>query len=171
MQAFKNAASSSPSSSDSASGEDSKDDKQPKQRRLLWKGRVACQLCDATEYASIENERQAYTRSRIMLSTRTAELQKMQGLTKIKQPDAQFLARMTKKTNSVAKLADETARLHKNCQERMTALEERAKSEPNPRRNIKRTHEAVVHVQEAREMLRSSIERLDKASNNLEIEG
>ena len=168
LQGFKNAASSSPSSSDSGNGEDNK---QPKQHRLQWKRRAACQACDVTEYASIENERHAYTCSRIMLSTRTAELQNMHDLTKIKQPDAKFRARMTKKTNTVAKLAAETARLYKNCQERMTALEERAKSEPNPRRNIKRTHEAVVHVQEARKMLRTSIERLDKASHNLEIAG
>ena len=158
LQGFKNAASSSPSSSDSEKGEDSKDDKQPKQRRLLWTGRVACQACDATEYASIENERHAYTRSRIMLSTTIAELRAMQDLSKIKQPDSHFCVRMAKKTNRVAKLAAESARLCKNCQERMIALEERAKSKPNPTRNIKRAHQGVVHVQEARKMLRTSIE-------------
>ena len=77
LQTCKNATSSSPSSSDSGSGEDSKEDQPPVQRKLIWKGKVACQLCDATEYDSIEKEKKAYTRSRIMLSTKTAELQKM----------------------------------------------------------------------------------------------
>ena len=170
LQTFKNATSSSPSSSDSDRGEDSKEDQLPMQRKLIWKGKVACQLCDATEYDSIEREKQEYTRNRIMLSTRTAELQNMQDLTKIKQADDKFREQMAKKQAIVAKLANESARLYKNCQERMAALEQRAKSDEKPRCNIKRAHQADVHVQKAKKMFRSGLEQLDKVSENLKDE-
>ena len=59
---------------------------------------------------------------------------------------------MTKKQAIVAKLANASARPYKNCQERMVALEQRAKSDKRPRCNIKQAHQADVHVQKAKKM-------------------
>ena len=77
---LKKRASSSSSSSGTGSCEDKKGVQVPAQRKLLSRGKTACRLCDESKFNAVEEEKNVFTRIRIMLSTSSAELRRMLAL-------------------------------------------------------------------------------------------
>ena len=145
------------------------EDPSPRQRTLKWKSKDECRTADPHEFVAVEEQKTLYRRLQIMLHSRGVELETLEKLAKMQQPDSKIKLKIEKKNACIANIKKQSSSLYGEVVRRMDALIAKANNSPKPQahRLLKRSQAAILEVERAKKKLCIIDTHLNKASDAL----